>query len=159
MFAVGVISYFSFKNNTDTPAEAPFGTGQSIIQLVDGRQCYTYSHDSTVEEPYNVAEFIDITIKGTEVVGTKRGVQNGLNMTNGYTGTIVGTLENNAITDVYSYVIEGSKDKEKEIYQAGLTGIEKLRYPLVEGKGMLVLDTTKDFKIMNYARVGCKESN
>jgi hypothetical protein len=80
-------------------------------------------------------------------------------MTNGYTGSISGTLEKNVITDVFSYTIEGSKNKEKEIFRTNKTGIEKLRYPLKEEKGILVPDTTKDFKTMIYSRVGCTASN
>lgn len=132
---------------------------QKAVVLGDGRQCYTYSHDATKDEPYATTDFIDMTIVGSKVTGTRHGTQNGPDMTNGYTGTMVGTLENNKITSVLSYTVEGSKNKEQEIFQAGLTGIEKLRYQLLEGKGMLVPDTTKEFKILKYARVGCEPSN
>jgi hypothetical protein len=106
-----------------------------------------------------VNEFIDITINGTKVTGTKTGTQSGPDMTNGYSGTIRGTLNNNTITDIFSYVVEGSHNQEGEIYKAGLTGVEKLRYPLIEVKGILVPDTTKPFSAMLYARVGCTASN
>ncbi|MES2315782.1 MAG: hypothetical protein V4486_03560 [Patescibacteria group bacterium] len=137
----------------------PGDDAQQVLKLTDGRQCYTYSHEATTDEPYNVSEFIDITINGTLVSGTKHGTQAGPDMTNGYEGTILGTLDDNKITDVYSYTVEGSHNQEKEIYQAGLTGIEKLRYPLMQYGGMLVPDTTKDFTTMLYARVGCEASN
>ncbi len=125
--------------------------GQAVVVLADGRQCYTYSHDATADAPYTVHEFIDITIAGTKIIGT--------NMTNGYSGTITGTLENNSITDIFSYTVEGSQNKEKEVYRAGLVGIEKKRYPLIEVNGMLVPDTTKDFQILSYARIVCEASN
>jgi hypothetical protein len=134
-------------------------TEQPDITLVDGRQCYTYSHAGTTTEPYTTSEFIDMVISGTKVAGTKRGTQSGPDMTNGYTGTITGTLDNNTIIDTYSYTIEGSKNKEKEIYRAGKTGIEKLRYPLMERSGMLVPDMTKEYSLLLYARVGCEASN
>ncbi len=132
---------------------------QAPVTLTDGRQCYTYSHDATETEPYAVTEFLDITINGTLVNGTKKGTQNGPDMHNGYTGTISGTLLNNQITAIFSYTIEGSQNQEKEIYRAGLVGLEKLRYPLIEQNKMLVPDITKEFKILTYARVGCEGSN
>jgi hypothetical protein len=132
---------------------------QPNVTLVDGRQCYTYSHAGTTTEPYTTNEFIDMVINGTKVTGTKRGTQAGPDMTNGYTGTISGTLDNNTIIDTYSYTIEGSPNKEKEIYHAGKTGIEKLRYPLMERSGMLVPDMTKEYSLLPYARVGCEASN
>ncbi len=132
---------------------------QPNLTLVDGRQCYTYSHDATPDAPYATTEFIDMTIAGTKVTGTKSGTQKGPDMTNGYTGTILGTLDKNTITDIFSYTIEGSQNKEKEIYRTSKTGIEKLRYPLVEEGGILVPDTTKEFTALQYARVGCTASN
>ena len=132
---------------------------QANIILIDGRQCYTFNHEATKDALYTVNEFIDITIVGTIVTGTKKGTQAGPDMTNGYNGTIVGTLSNNKITDIFSYVVEGSKNKEKEIYRAGKTGIEKLRYPLIEEKGILVPDTTKEPQILLYDRVGCTAPN
>lgn len=131
---------------------------QNIFQE-DERQCYIYNHEAIKTEPYAVSEFIDINIKGNMVMGTKTGSQKGPDMTNGYTGTIEGNLEGDTITSVFSYVIEGSKNKEKEIYKISKTGIEKLRYPLIESKGILVPDTTKEFKILSYPRVSCIPSN
>ena len=132
---------------------------QSDLVLKDGHQCYAYSHDGTKTEPYTVNEFININIAGTKVTGEKKGAQSGPDMTNGYTGTIVGNLEDNMITDIYSYKIEGSTNKEVEVYGTTKTGLKKLRYPLVEDKGMLIPDMTKTYQVMNYARVECTGSN
>lgn len=142
----------------EIPVVVPFAV-QPNISLINGRQCYTYDHEATNTEPYTVHEFLDITIDGTKVVGTKTGTQSGPDMTNGYNGTIIGTLNKDTITDVFSYTIEGSANKEKEIYKADKTGISKLRYPLIEEKGILVPDVTKDFTAMLYARVGCTASD
>lgn len=128
---------------------------QENISLIDGRQCYTYSHEATKTEPYKVSEFIDITIKGESVIGTKNGTQSGPDLTNGYTGSIIGTLNKDIITAILSYTVEGSKGKEKEIYRANKTGIEKLRYQLIEEKGVLVPDMSKEFNLINYYRVEC----
>ena len=144
-------------SSEDAPVVIP--VPQKNISLTNGRQCYTYSHEGTTDEPYTVNEFIDMMIQGTKVTGTKKGTQSGPDMTNGYTGTITGILNNNTITSVYSYIVEGSANREQEIYKASKTGIEKLHYPLVEKSGMLVPDTTKEFNILLYARVGCSGSN
>lgn len=134
-------------------------TPQANIVLENGRQCYTYSHGATPEAPYAVNEFIDMTITDGAVNGLKAGTQSGPDMTNGYGGTIVGTSSKDGMNVVFSYTVEGSQNKEKEIYRTGLTGIEKLRYPLVQSGDMLVPDTTKDFQVLRYARVGCTPSN
>jgi hypothetical protein len=125
------------------------------LALEDGRQCYAYSHEATASEPYTVTAFMDMTVKNGIVTGTKKGAQAGPDMTNGYTGTLTGTLDQNAITAVFSFTVEGSQNKEKEIYRTHKTGIEKLRYPLVEEDGMLVPDLTKEFKILRYTRADC----
>jgi len=129
--------------------------------LKDGRQCYTFNHEATATEPYTVNEFLDISISGTKVTGTKKGTQKGPDMTNGYSGTIMGTLNNDTINDVFSYTVEGSSNKEAEIYRSreDQIGIEKLRYPLIEKSGILVPDITKGFSALLYARVGCVASN
>jgi hypothetical protein len=89
------------------------------------------------------------------VIGTKKGTQSGPDLTNGYTGSIIGTLNKDIITAILSYTVEGSKGKEKEIYRANKTGIEKLRYQLIEEKGVLIRDMSKEFNLMNYYRVEC----
>jgi len=132
---------------------------QPNMSLKEGRQCYTYSHEATTEAPYTVNEVIDISINNKKIVGTKRGTQSGPDMTNGYTGTLVGTLDKNTINAIFSYTVEGSHNQEKEIYRTNKTGLEKLRYQLIDQGGMLVPDTTKEFQIFNYYRVGCTASN
>ncbi|MEI7765119.1 MAG: hypothetical protein WCI93_00870 [bacterium] len=132
---------------------------KNIIE--NGRQCFTYTHEATKIEPYLVNEFIDIVVGDGVIKGTKNGNQKGPDLTNGYTGTLNGEVLGNTINAVFSYVTEGSLGKEKEIYKIkeDKTGIEKLRYQLLEKNGMLVPDMTKDFKIQLYARVGCTASN
>ena len=134
----------------------------SLVSILkDGRQCYTFDHSATATEPYTVNEFLDISISGIKVTGTKSGTQKGPDMTNGYRGTIVGTSDGSTINDVFSYTIEGSPNKEAEIYRSreDQIGIEKLIYPLIEKNGILVPDTTKEFQTLLYARVGCVASN
>ncbi|MDQ3075933.1 MAG: META domain-containing protein [bacterium] len=132
---------------------------QSNISLKDGKQCFFYSHEATTAEPYNVTDFLTIEIAGNAVTGKKTGTQTGPGVSNGYQGSLVGTLEKNIITAILSYVVEGSQGKEKEIYKAGKIGIEKLRYPLLEESGMLVPDLKKGYQTLNYIKVDCPVEN
>lgn len=127
--------------------------------LKDGRQCYSYSHEATKAEPYSVNEFLDIEINGINVSGTKTGTQEGPDMTNGYGGSITGTIAGNTINALYNYTVEGSENTEEEIYQTSPTGLEKLRYPLIDKNGILKPDTTKKFNLLVYSRVECEASN
>ncbi len=132
-----------------------------VAIFADGEQCYTYSHAATTNEPYKVSETMKINVRGGLATGTKSGTQEGPDMNNGYNGTLTGTIREGMLDVVFAYTIEGSQNKEKEIYRprADQTGIEKLRYPLVEEKGILVPDTTKEMKVMFYSKVGCTASN
>ncbi len=162
VIAVGIYFIIQSQKKPATPVTDPVVTEpvQQPIRLVDGRQCYTYSHQGTPDAPYTTIEFIDMTISGTKVTGTKQGTQSGPDMTNGYEGTITGTLAEGMINVAFAYTVEGSKNTEQEIYQAGLTGIDKLRYPLIDKyKDGLFPDTTKAFKLISYAQVECEGSN
>lgn len=156
---IGIAWFFFVKEKNPPKGISVTPTPQSNVVLTDGRQCYSYSHEATADAPYSVQEFLDITIVGKNVTGKKTGTQSGPDMTNGYEGTISGTLENNTITALFAYMIEGSKNTEQELYSGSKVGIEKLRYPLVEKNNMLVPDTTKEFTALSYARVECEGSN
>lgn len=131
---------------------ADTGTVTAIAPI---RSCYAYHQVATKSAPYAVDEVLDITTTGTAVSGVKQGTQKGPDMTNGYTGTITGTVEKGVITSVYAYTVEGSQNKEQELYRIVSSGLEKLRYPLIQGKGMLVPDTTQSFKVMTYTTTDC----
>ena len=81
------------------------------------RQCFSYAHEATTTEPYATTEFLDMTTTGTTISGTKTGTEKGPDINTGYTGTITGTVDADMITAVFSYVIEGSKGQEKELYK------------------------------------------
>ena len=134
---------------------------EEVALLEQGRQCYSFSHKATKDEPYEVSEILDMTLSGINVTGKITGKQDGPDMHNGYTGTVEGKLEKDIINVVFSYVIEGSANKEKEIYRVrgDKTGLDKLRYPLKEESDMLVPDTTQEASILPYYRVGCDSSN
>ncbi len=156
LITLGVVIFIVRLQKTPAPVVVE---SQPDLTLQNGRQCYTYNHQATNDAPYTVNEFIDMNIDNGSVSGTKKGTQAGPDMTNGYSGTLVGTTDSKTMQVIFSYTVEGSKNKEKELYRTNKTGIEKLRYPLIEEKGMLLPDTTKDFQVLNYARVGCTASN
>lgn len=152
---VGLVYLFSVMNKKSEEEN-------SNAKVVENpEQCFMYKHASTEAEPYVVSEFIKLKIEDGLVDGTKTGTQSGPDMTNGYSGTLTGSITEDTIDVVYTYTIEGSTGQEKEIYKVrkDLGGIEKLRYPLVEGKDMLIPDMTKDFRTLFYASVACTAGN
>ncbi len=162
VIAVGIYVIAQNRKKVASPISKPIAVEpvQQPIAITDGRQCYNYSHEATQEEPVTSTEFIDMTISGNTVTGTKRGTQSGPELTNGWDGTITGSLKDGTINVAFAYTVEGSKNTEHEIYQAGLTGIDKLRYPLIDKyQAGLFPDTTKEFALLHYARVGCEGAN
>jgi hypothetical protein len=126
-----------------------------IIAGLNGRNCYEYNQVATTEAPYKVEEKIDITRVGDKMTGTKSGTQAGPDMTNGYKGTLVGTVSGDVLTAIYSYVIEGSAQKEKEIYSIQSNALVKHRYALKEEKRILVPDMESEVKDVIYTKVAC----
>ena len=123
---------------------------------IQGKTCYAYHRTATDEAPYAVDEYIKLNVAGDKITGTKSGTQKGPDMSNGYTGTISGNLMNDVMEVIFSYIIEGSKNKEKEIYKVTDKGILKQHYTLSEGKGILEPDTTKPLiDTLLYSKVSC----
>lgn len=129
--------------------------GNVIVSIVSPRACYKYHQLATVSAPYAVDEYVDVTINGTKVNGTKKGTQVGPDMNNGYAGTLVGTLDKNLITAVFSYTVDGSQGKEKELYKVVSAGLQKMRYPLIMKAGVLVPDLAKKYTHLEYVKVDC----
>jgi hypothetical protein len=141
------------------PTKLTYGMSMTDVACSDlnliGRNCYEYNHTATASEPYTVHEKIDITKAGGKIIGTKSGTQTGPDMTNGYTGSLTGTASGDVFTAIYAYVVEGSAQKEKEIYSIQKDALVKHRYVLVDEKGTLVPDMTSAPKDMVYAKVSC----
>jgi len=143
--------------SADTLAQEIFQKTKSVnITLGSDDSCYLYQHTATLEKPYTVSEYLTLREKDGEIVGKKDGTQSGPDMTNGYTGTLVGTQSEDMITLVYSYTIEGSDGKEEELYQIVSDGIVKHRYPLIEKDGVLVPNETESPTDLLYSTVSCK---
>mgnify|MGYP003450354893 FL=1 len=122
---------------------------------LDGKYCFSRTQVATETEPYSVSEKITLIISNNIVTGTKTGTQAGLDMTNGYEGTLEGTKESDKLQLTYSYTIEGSQNKEKEIYLFSPEELKKERYVLKEEGGILVPDLTSEVKIINYTKDNC----
>ncbi len=167
------VTFLILKNNTDVlgfpqcenydnPQKTACKNEQAIfnpdkvVELGITTACYHYHQDAIPSAPYTVDELIRITTNGDSVTGTKKGTQFGPDMTNGYQGTITGTISENILTSVFDYVIEGSSNKEQELYSITAFKITKHRYPLIDKKGMLVPDMTKDFTELVYKEEECK---
>lgn len=125
------------------------------VTKIQGNSCYSYHKDATTDAPYKVDGYINLKVSGNTVTGTKRGTQAGPDMNNGYGGTLKGTLDKASMNLLFAYTIEGSKNSEKEIYNITPEGLEKIRYPLIDVKGVLTPDMTKEAKKMPYNKVDC----
>ena len=142
------------------PAEAPIVTNAPEVQndeiTFDGEYCFSRSQVATPEAPYSVSENIKIRISGTDVKGTKTGTQSGPDMSNGYIGTLGGTIDGNNLSLSYLYIIEGSKNIEEELYTISENQIVKHRYPLLETGDRLVPDLTQSSTDIVYLAAECK---
>lgn len=162
VIAVGIYFIVQSQKKSPAPVTNPVVTEpvQQPIKFIDGRQCYTYSHQGTPDTPYTTNEFIDMTITGTKITGTKHGTQSGPDMTNGYAGTINGTFSGDMINAAFAYTVEGSQNTEQEIYQVTSLGIDKLRYPLIDKfKDGLAPDTTQTYTLQEYVHSSCDSKN
>ncbi len=132
------------------------------VPLAESRPyCFVYKQAATDDAPYAVEEHMSLTRVRGDITGTKEGTQMGPDMSNGYTGTLAGSAkEEGSFELVYSYTIEGSKNKELEIYNIQGESIVKKRYPLSEGKyngiNMLIPDQTKTSNSIVYTPEECK---
>ncbi len=144
-----IISY----QKTTTP---PKNNSKTEVPIIDGKYCFTRSQKATKEAPYAVEEKVVLDIKGNSITGTKNGTQKGPDMTNGYTGSLSGKREGSNFELTYSYTVEGSKNKELEIYELVEETLVKLRWPLVDKGGVLTPDkTSPPVSISFYTKEKC----
>lgn len=148
--ALGILVAVQPKSLTTSPID-------TVVNQITGTHCFSYHHSATKDSPYTTNERLTFTFNGDQVTGNKQGNQSGPDMTNGYEGSLAGILEGNKITADYAYTVEGSKNKEQEIYVVTQTGIDKRIYPLIDHyKNGLVPDTTKPFTTRSYQSVACE---
>lgn len=150
--AIIILYFHPFKNNSSAPS-----TIKTSEIFPDGKYCFGRSQKATPSAPYSVEEHAILYFQGGEVTGTKTGTQAGPDMTNGYAGSLEGTREGNNLTLIFSYSIEGSENKEKELYTLSDKKLEKNRYQLVEKGGMLVPDLNTTPQKIIYGEEPCTE--
>ncbi len=149
------LAFYYFVYKKDSPKVEQIPNSVTNGELV-GKNCFEYDQIATTEAPYSVNEKVEIVILGNKVVmGTKSGNQSGPDMTNGYEGTLTGKLEGDILNVVYSYKIEGSDQKEKEIYKVTSDSIVKQRYVLEDVGVVLTPDTTSEVREMVYKKIDC----
>lgn len=156
ILAVLVVGFFILRGRESNNISSTGISDQLLSDSYDSRSCYEYTHAATTNEPYTNYELVDVTREGDAITGTKKGTQSGPDMNNGYEGSITGTINNDMINVIFSYVIEGSSQKEKEIYRVGEDSLTKLRYVLVEESGVLVPDLSSSLKELVYKKVACQ---
>jgi hypothetical protein len=102
-----------------------------------------------------------LNFAGTNVTGTKRGTQVGPDMTNGYEGILSGAVieEVNEMELTYSYIIEGSQNKELEVYSFEGSNLVKKRWVLneavINGESILVPDYIGEPMLVEYSSEKC----
>lgn len=157
LFLVGVILFFTratVVQNTieeDIVKETP-----KTEAVVQNKFCYSREQIATPVEPYAVSEYIELYFDVDKVSGVKSGTQNGPELTNGYFGTLLGEKQGDVLRLVYSYTVEGAKNKELEIYEFSKEILVKKRYVLKEGKGILIPDESSALKNINYLETLCR---
>lgn len=156
ILAVLVVGFFILRGRESNNISSTGISDQLLSDSYDSRSCYEYTHAATTNEPYTNYELVDVTREGDNITGTKKGTQSGPDMNNGYEGSIAGTINNDMINVIFSYVIEGSSQKEKEIYRVSENSLTKLRYVLVEEAGILVPDLSSPVQELVYKKIPCQ---
>lgn len=158
--------YFLVAHN-NTIAEMPLQTvsletpepKSPSLATDEGTFCFIRGQIAIETAPYASTEHIIMTRTGNVIFGTKSGIQSGSGMSNGYTGTLEGSINDNAITSIFSYTIEGSQGKEQEEYRVTNTELIKHHYQLKDVKGIQVPDVTQPERDpLIYTPEPCKDS-
>jgi hypothetical protein len=146
LFVIGSVCFGVWFSRYQKPVVVPNYAIQDVpvtqidTPVNDVPYCYAYHQEATTSAPYKVDEFIRIVEKDGKITGIKKGSQSGPDMTNGYTGTLTGTVDGRNMQIDFAYIIEGSRNTERELYTRTDISLIKHRYRLVEGKGILVPD-------------------
>jgi hypothetical protein len=122
----------------------------------NGKYCFHRLQLATAKEPYRVEEKVVLNIKDGGVVGSKNGTQNGPDMTNGYTGDLAGFIKGEDLELTYSYIVEGSKGKELEVYKFQNDTLVKMHWLLSDKDGVLTPDRVGAPKMIFFQEIKCE---
>lgn len=160
ILVISIIIFIVFiKKDGSQMRDLPADTTQEIFDTVQFENiplCFTYQHNATESEPYNISEKIEITINDSQVTGTKNGTQFGPNMSNGYQGTLQGIISGTNIMSLFEYVIEGANGAEQELYTISENILTKHRYQLKELGKILVPDMNSEKTDIVYTKTTCE---
>lgn len=163
---VGIIAILAFlfviyliknPNNQIEKAEE-IRENPPVVEVIESpyEKCYTRFTIATTEKPFAVKEYIKLKFNKQKVEGYKFGFQSGPGYSNGYNGTLIGTITNADILVDFAYIVEGSKNTEEEVYIKKDESIEKIQYQLLEKDNKLVPDRNKEVNRLNYPAIDCK---
>ena len=166
LLAYSAIFWFFVRDESAPTAQnevvAPevINTSEEVVEteniITNGKFCFSRTQIATEEAPYSAEEYIELNINENMVSGTKNGNQVGPGVSNGYEGTLSGEIVNEVIGVIFSYVIEGSAQKEKEEYILRGGDLIKQRYPLVEENDILVPDKDGEMSEIVYESAVCE---
>lgn len=129
-------------------------------EISDGKYCFYRKQVATDAEPYSSEESVVLNILNNRVSGTKTGVQSGPGVSNGFKGSLTGSVKDGEVEVVYAYTVEGSNGKEREIYVFEGEDLVKLRYRLIDNfDGELLPDRSEEPKRLIYAKSNCEVEN
>ncbi len=154
IIALAAVGFFIWNHASKEPTR-PNTSTETTTSFTDGTYCYERNQAATPDAPYAVEENVRIIVSGTNVVGTKTGTQSGPDMSNGYEGTLAGIRQGNDMTVVFAYTVEGSQNKEQELYTWSEIGLTKHRYALVDKGNLLVPDMNGTLTNIEYELVTC----
>lgn len=129
------------------------GIQNDIVQ--EFSRCFMYEQRATEDAPYAVSERLRLDFINNIVSGKKSGTQTGPGMSNGYSGDIDGFVKGDTIEAVFSYIVEGSQNSEREVYKISEKELIKLRYELEESEGMLVPKLDNLVSEQKYQEISC----
>ena len=153
---------FVVKNKTEEVIKTPEVDSSNIPTT--GKYCFSRSQRATADAPYSVEEHVVFNFAGVKVTGTKIGtMKNGSYMVDGYEGTLEGSTISNGdkkeMELTYTYTIEGSKNRELEVYAFFNKNLVKKRWVLKEakinGESILVPDYVGEPKLIMYEFEQC----
>jgi len=162
MVVLGIlaVSYFNFRDRSKAEVKTQDVPSPQAYNIpTAGKYCFVRTEKATVDAPYSVEEHVVLNFDGVKVSGTKRGTQSGPDMTNGYEGTLIGATIDNEMELTYAYTVEGSKNRELEVYTFDKENLIKKRWVLHEGKingvNILLPDYVGEPMLIAYQPEGC----
>jgi hypothetical protein len=155
-----LIAAFAWYRFVYKPKMQPDPTIPTIAFAESRAYCFGRVQEATKDAPYRVEEHMKLTRVRGEITGTKSGTQSGPDMTNGFTGTMTGEAKDGYLQFTYAYTIDGSKQKELEVYLIQGLDLVKQRYTLddavKDGEHILVPNLTSTPTLITYTSEPCR---